>query len=97
MLFDQDAPIIYHTHTSSVVHPVHRRSRGYAERQKIYGVLVTGVMMNIFMTPQILGTGATPVVRRGVSIHDDVDCITSDRPCFSMTCGRLPTVTALLL
>eukprot|EP00904_Undaria_pinnatifida_P006121 jgi/Undpi1/2639/HiC_scaffold_13.g06018.m1 len=35
--------------------------RGYAERQKIYGVFVAGVIMNIFMTPQILGTGSNLV------------------------------------
>ncbi|CAN0284914.1 unnamed protein product [Ectocarpus sp. 12 AP-2014] len=35
--------------------------RDYAERQKIYGALVSGIMMQVFMIPQILGTGSNMV------------------------------------
>ncbi|CAN0235662.1 unnamed protein product [Ascophyllum nodosum] len=35
--------------------------RGYAEHQKIYGVYVADISMQIFMIPLILGTGATSV------------------------------------
>lgn len=31
--------------------------RGYAEKQKVYGILVEGHSMNVFFTPQILGSG----------------------------------------
>ncbi|CAN0432499.1 unnamed protein product, partial [Pylaiella littoralis] len=35
--------------------------KGYAERQKIYGVYVVGVSMDVFMAPQILTTGSNLV------------------------------------
>lgn len=49
--------------------------RGYAERHKIYGSYVTGKVMNVFVVPQVLGSGERG--GGGVQIatsmcHDDI-------------------------